>query len=156
LSWLVIKSFRNTSLGNHLVARNLDFVTLLHDVRACFSAITLNVNVLLQSTKQSQTCLFTPVYNCCRCTWILMHLIIIIWLLHNLVEASFDLFRYLLPGDQLKPWELQDLICAVKGCEPLSLHLLTWSCTANENKNLVPHNLVQASFDLFRYLLLGD
>ena len=85
-----------------------------------------------------------------------MHLIIIIWLLHNLVEASFDLFRYLLPGDQLKPWELQDLICAVKGCEPLSLHLLTWSCTANENKNLVPHNLVEASFDLFRYLLLGD
>ena len=31
-----------------------------------------------------------------------MHLIII-WLLHNLVEASFDLFRYLLLGDQLKP-----------------------------------------------------
>ena len=31
--------------------------------------------------------------------------IIIIWLLHNLVEASFDLFRYLLLGDQLKPWE---------------------------------------------------
>ena len=31
---------------------------------------------------------------------------IIIWLLHNLVEASFDLFRYLLLGDQLKPWEL--------------------------------------------------
>ena len=26
---------------------------------------------------------------------------IIIWLLHNLVEASFDLFRYLLLGDQL-------------------------------------------------------
>ena len=33
-------------------------------------------------------------------------LIIIIWLLHNLVEASFDLFRALLLGDQLKPWEL--------------------------------------------------
>ena len=27
-------------------------------------------------------------------------------MLHNLVEASFDLFRYLLLGDQLKPWEL--------------------------------------------------
>ena len=27
----------------------------------------------------------------------------IIWLLHNLVEASFDLFRYLLLGDQLNP-----------------------------------------------------
>ena len=30
----------------------------------------------------------------------------IIWLLHNLVEASFDLFGYLLLGDQLIPWEL--------------------------------------------------
>ena len=30
-------------------------------------------------------------------------LLLIIWLLHNLVEASFDLFRYLLRGDQLKP-----------------------------------------------------
>ena len=29
-----------------------------------------------------------------------------IWLLHNLVEANIDLFRYLLLGDQLKPWEL--------------------------------------------------
>ena len=36
--------------------------------------------------------------------------IIITWLLHNLVEASFDLFRYLLPGDQLKPWELHPLV----------------------------------------------
>ena len=27
----------------------------------------------------------------------------IIWLLHNLVETSFDLFRYLLLGDQLIP-----------------------------------------------------
>ena len=38
------------------------------------------------------------------------HLKIIIWLLHNLVEASFDLFRYLLLGDQLKPWELHPLV----------------------------------------------
>ena len=30
-------------------------------------------------------------------------IIIIIWLLHNLVEASYDLFRYLLLGDQLRP-----------------------------------------------------
>ena len=37
-------------------------------------------------------------------------LIIIIWLSHNLVEASFDLFRYLLLGDQLKPWELHPLV----------------------------------------------
>ena len=37
-------------------------------------------------------------------------LIIIIWLLHNLVEASFDLFRYLLLGDQLRPWELHPLV----------------------------------------------
>ena len=34
---------------------------------------------------------------------------IIIWLLHNLVEASFDLFRYLLLGDQLETWELHPL-----------------------------------------------
>ena len=33
--------------------------------------------------------------------------IIIIWLLHNLVEAGFDLFRYLLVGDQLEPWEVR-------------------------------------------------
>ena len=26
------------------------------------------------------------------------------WLLRNLVEASFDLFRYLFLGDQLEPW----------------------------------------------------
>ena len=32
----------------------------------------------------------------------------IIWLLHNLVEASFDLFGYLLLGDQRIPWELHD------------------------------------------------
>ena len=36
--------------------------------------------------------------------------LIIIWLLHNLVEASFDLFRYLLVGDQLKPWEPHPLV----------------------------------------------
>ena len=36
--------------------------------------------------------------------------ITIIWLLHNLVEASFDLFRHLLLGDQLKPWELHPLV----------------------------------------------
>ena len=32
------------------------------------------------------------------------------WLFHNLVEASFDLFRYLLLGDQLKPWKLHPLV----------------------------------------------
>ena len=37
-------------------------------------------------------------------------IIIIIWLSHNLVEASFDLFRYLFLGDQLKPWELHPLV----------------------------------------------
>ena len=37
-------------------------------------------------------------------------IIIIIWLLHNLVESSFDLFRYLLLGDQLKPWELHPML----------------------------------------------
>ena len=37
-------------------------------------------------------------------------IIIIIWLLHNLVEASFDLFRYRLLGDQLRPWELHPLV----------------------------------------------
>ena len=36
--------------------------------------------------------------------------IIMIWLLRNLVEASFDLFRYLLLSDQLKPWELHPLV----------------------------------------------
>ena len=30
----------------------------------------------------------------------------IVWLLHNLVEASTELFRYLLLGGSLKPWEL--------------------------------------------------
>ena len=29
---------------------------------------------------------------------------------HNLVEASFDLYRYLLLGDQLKSWELHPLV----------------------------------------------
>ena len=38
------------------------------------------------------------------------HSWIIIWLLHHLVEASFDLFRYLLLGDQLKAWELHPLV----------------------------------------------
>ena len=33
-----------------------------------------------------------------------------IWLLHNLVEASFDLFRNLILGDQLIPWELHPLV----------------------------------------------
>ena len=32
------------------------------------------------------------------------------WLLHNVVEASFDLFRYLLLGDQLEPWDLHPLV----------------------------------------------
>ena len=49
---------------------------------------------------------------------------IIIWLLHNLVEASFDLFRYLLLGDQLKPWELHPLV----------------SYTSCMNLNLLCHN----------------
>ena len=39
-----------------------------------------------------------------------VHIIIIIWLLHILVETSFDLFRNLLLGDQLKPWELHPLV----------------------------------------------
>ena len=34
----------------------------------------------------------------------------IIWLLHTLVEASFDLFRYPLLGDQLIPGELHPLV----------------------------------------------
>ena len=34
----------------------------------------------------------------------------IIWLLPNLVEASFDLFRYQLLNDQLKLWELHPLV----------------------------------------------
>ena len=32
------------------------------------------------------------------------------WLLHTLVEASFDLFRYLLLGNQLITWELHPLV----------------------------------------------
>ena len=39
----------------------------------------------------------------------------VVWLSQNLVEASFDLFRYLLLGDQLKPWELHPM--APAGCE---------------------------------------
>jgi len=34
---------------------------------------------------------------------------LIIWL-HYLVEVSFDLFRYLSLGDQLKPWKLHPLV----------------------------------------------
>ena len=34
----------------------------------------------------------------------------IIWLLQDLVEASFDLFRYILLSDQLIPWELHPLV----------------------------------------------
>ena len=34
----------------------------------------------------------------------------IIWLSHNLVEASFDLFGYLSLGGQLEPWELHPLV----------------------------------------------
>jgi len=33
-----------------------------------------------------------------------------IWLLHNRVEASIDLFRYLLIGDQLIPWKPHPLV----------------------------------------------
>ena len=43
----------------------------------------------------------SPVWLCSLC---------FVWLLHNLVGASFDLFRHLLRGDQLKPWELQPLV----------------------------------------------
>ena len=45
---------------------------------------------------------------------LLIIIIIIIWLLHNLVEANFDLFRYLLLGDQLTPWELHPLVSYAK------------------------------------------
>ena len=59
-----------------------------------------------------------------RCRWI-----IIIWLLHNLVEASFDLFRYLLLGDQLKPWELHPLVSYVDKIEcGQNCSLLTLVC----------------------------
>ena len=46
---------------------------------------------------------------------IIIIIIIIILLLHNLVEASFDLFRYLLLGNQLKPWEL-GMLCNANAC----------------------------------------
>ena len=42
------------------------------------------------------------------------------WLLHNLVEASFDLFRHLLLGDQLKPWEPHPLV-SFTSCTNLNL-----------------------------------
>ena len=42
------------------------------------------------------------------------------WLLHNLDEANFDLFRYLLLGDQLKPWELHPLV-SYTSCMNLNL-----------------------------------
>ena len=53
----------------------------------------------------------------------------IIWLLHNLVEASFDLFRYLLLGDQLKPWELHPLVSYTSSMN-LSLLWSTWHSQA--------------------------
>ena len=40
----------------------------------------------------------------------LYSLFFVLWLLRNLDEASFDLFRHLLLGDQLKPWELHPLV----------------------------------------------
>ena len=49
--------------------------------------------------------------------------IILIWSLHNLVEASFDLFRYLLLGGQLKPWELHPLV-SYTSCMNLNFHLI--------------------------------
>ena len=36
--------------------------------------------------------------------------IIIMWSLHNLVEASFDLFRNLSLGDQIILWKLHPLV----------------------------------------------
>ena len=45
---------------------------------------------------------------------------LIIWLLHNLVEASSDLFRYLLLGDQLEPKELHPLV-SYTSCMNLNL-----------------------------------
>ena len=39
-----------------------------------------------------------------------------IWLLHNLVEASFDLFRYLILGDQLKAWDLHPVVALCIYC----------------------------------------
>ena len=46
----------------------------------------------------------------CVKTLALERWLLIIWLLHNLVEASFDLFRYLLLGDRLKPCEFHPLV----------------------------------------------
>ena len=40
----------------------------------------------------------------------------IIWLIHNLVEASFDLFRYLLLGDQ--PMTSTGIIYELHECWP--------------------------------------
>ena len=51
---------------------------------------------------------------------LMAHININIWLLHNLVEASFDLFRYRLLGDQLKPWELHPLV-SYTSCMNLNL-----------------------------------
>ena len=59
---------------------------------------------------------------------------IIIWLLHYLVEASFDLFRYRLQGDQLKPWELYPLVSYRDGEDE---HLMQcWTATGTSGARL--------------------
>jgi len=54
----------------------------------------------------------------------------IIWLLHNLVEASFDLCKYRLLGDQLKPWELHPLVSN-------SMMLSTFHLDANDTERAI-------------------
>ena len=69
-------------------------------------------------------------------------IIIIIWLLHNLVEASFDLFRYLLLaipiGDQLKPWELHPYVVDDAQIRPLNC-IKTFCNYITDRFNIVTH-----------------
>ena len=87
---------------------------LWHVLVPLHQRLVVGMFVLLTSQKGSSL-------RACLCLWwtrttriliilLIKIIMIIIWLLHNLVKVSFDLFRYLLLGDQLKPWELHPLV----------------------------------------------
>jgi len=58
---------------------------------------------------------------------IIIIMTIIEWLFHNLVEASFDLFRYLLLGDQLISVAKASIV--LKLCPLLSVSVQMYLCT---------------------------
>ena len=67
--------------------------------------------------------------------------IIIIWLLHYLVEASFELSRYLLLGNQLKPWELHPLV-SYTSCMNLNLFMQNMQNVLLSRPQMLPPLLI--------------